>query len=169
MTWVIGYIYEGFLVWIIPSTYKSHGSVLWAYITDFSIVTLLTVSFHVHICLYSRYTFHVHMYLLCTPFGFIYALAGLRLITLDSHVQILEPGSWQLGCSWSERAADSPVVIRVQQKLRHRYSSSSQLFSCLALLLLVTISQLLLCISLHVLYFYIFWWYNIPVILYHSL
>jgi len=32
---------------------------------------------------------HVHMYLLCTPFGFINVLTGLRLTTLDSHIQIL--------------------------------------------------------------------------------
>ena len=37
---------------------------------------------------------HVHMYLLCTPFGFINVLTGLRLTTLDSHIQILETGPW---------------------------------------------------------------------------
>ena len=60
----------------------------------FPVITLLTVLFHVLICLYSRYTFLVHMYLLCTSFGFIYVLAGLRLTTLNSHVQILVPGPW---------------------------------------------------------------------------
>jgi len=37
----------------------------------FPVVTLLTVLLHIHTCLYSRYTFPVHMYLLCTPPGFI--------------------------------------------------------------------------------------------------
>ena len=49
------------------------------------------------------------------------------LTSLDSHVQILEPGSWWLGCSRSERAADPPVVVRAQSKLRRRRSSSSHL------------------------------------------
>ena len=31
----------------------------------------LTVSFHAHMCLYSRYTFPVHVCLICTPLGFI--------------------------------------------------------------------------------------------------
>jgi len=63
----------------------------------------------------------------------LYNMYSLGLLTtLDSHVQILESGPWWLGCSWSERAADPPVVIRVQQKLGHRCSPSSQLFSCLA-------------------------------------
>ena len=133
MTWGIGYIYEGFLVWIIPSTYLPHRSVMWAYKTDFPMVTLFTVSFHVHMCLYSQYTFSVHMYLLCTPPSFSICTRGLHLTTLDSHVQILEFGPWWSFCTWSECAADPPVVIRVQQKLGHRHSSSSQLFSCLAL------------------------------------
>ena len=121
-------------------------------------------------------TFTIHLsctqYLICTPLGFIICTRGLHLITLNSHVQILEPVSWWIGCSWLKCAADPPVVVRGQQKLGHRRSFSFQFLSCLALealLLLVSTSQLLLCISLHILYFYIFWWCNIPVILYHSL
>ena len=70
---------------------------MWAYITDFLIVTLLTVSFHVHMCLYSRYTFPVHMYLLCTPLGFTICTRRVASDNPDSHVQILEPGPWWLG------------------------------------------------------------------------
>ena len=63
----------------------------------------------------------------------LYVLAGLHLTTLDSHVQILEPGVWWLGCNWSECAADPPVVVRVQQKLRRRRRSSFQFLFCLTL------------------------------------
>ena len=64
----------------------------------------------------------------------LYHMYSLGLLTtLDSQVQILESGPWWLGCNWSECTADPPVVIGVQQKLEHRRSSSSQLFSCLAL------------------------------------
>jgi len=76
---------------------------------------------------------HVHVYLLCTPFGFIYVLAGLRLTTPDSHVQILEPGPWWPYCSWSECAANPFMVTGAQQKLGHRRNSSSQFLSCLVL------------------------------------
>ena len=48
-----------------------HRSVMWAYITSFSVVILLTVSFHVHMYLYSRYTFPVHVCLICMPLGLI--------------------------------------------------------------------------------------------------
>jgi len=37
----IWYIYEGFFIWIIPSTYQPYGSIIWAYITGFIIFTLL--------------------------------------------------------------------------------------------------------------------------------
>ena len=57
-------------------------------ITDFSVVTLLTVSFHVHMCLYSRYTFYVHICLICTPLGFIVCTRRLHLTILNFHVQI---------------------------------------------------------------------------------
>ena len=84
-------------------------------------------------CLYSRYTFPVHVCLICTPLDFTICTRGLHLTTLNSHVQILEPGLWWLSCNWSECAVDPPMVVRVQQKLRRRRSSSFQLFSCLAL------------------------------------
>jgi len=74
----------------------------------------------------------------------LYVLAGLHLTTLDFYVQILKPGSWWLGCSWSECAADPPMVDRAQSKLGRHRSSSFQFLSCLtlrSLLLLVSISQ----------------------------
>jgi len=40
--------------------------VMWACITGLPVVVLLTISFHAHICLYSRYTFPVHVCLICT-------------------------------------------------------------------------------------------------------
>jgi len=51
------YIYEGFLFWIIPSTYSSHGSVIWAYITDFATFTLLATLLSAHACMYSQHDF----------------------------------------------------------------------------------------------------------------
>ena len=115
---------------------------------------------------------HVRIYMLCTPSGFIICTRGLRLTTLDSHAQILETGPWWPCCSWSKCAADPSVMIRTQQKHRHHrsstLSSSPDLLSRL-LLLLVSTSHLLLCISLRIMYFCIFWWCNIPIILYHSL
>ena len=81
-----------------------------------------------------------HWYLTCYTYTCyarhltsLYVLAGLRLTTLNSHVQILETGPWRPCCNRSECAADPSVTIGVQQKLGHRCSSSSQLFSCLAL------------------------------------
>ena len=63
---------------------------------------------------------HVHFYLLCTPFGFIYVLAGLHLTALDSYVQILVPGPWWLTVAdqstqrilpwWSECSKSLDVV-----------------------------------------------------------
>jgi len=85
------------------------------------------------ICAYIHDT---HFMYTCTYYAchlaLLYVLAGLHLTTLDSHVQILEPGPWWLGCNWSECAADPLVVVRVQQKLGRRRRSSFQLFSCLA-------------------------------------
>ena len=64
----------------------------------------------------------------------LYYMCSLGLLTtLDSHVQILKSSPWWSCCSWSECAADPPVEIGVQQKLGHCHSSSSQLFSYLAL------------------------------------
>ena len=43
MMWDIKYIYEGFLVWLIPSTYLSHEAVNWACTTDFSCIWFYSV------------------------------------------------------------------------------------------------------------------------------
>jgi len=77
---------------------------------------------HAHMCLPEHANWPYHMYSL-----------GCILTTLDFHVQILESGPWWSCCSWPECAADPFVTIRTQQKLGHYRSSSSQLFSWLAL------------------------------------
>jgi len=63
---------------------------------------------------------------------------------------------------WSERSRNLDITVALSPSSSHDWLSGP-------LLLLVSISQFLLCISLHVLYFCIFWWCNILVILYHSL
>ena len=114
---------------------------------------------------------HVHVYLLCTQLASLYVLAGLRLTTLDSYVQILETGPWWPCCSCSECAADPSVMIGAQQKL----GLSPQLFLPVPLLFgsrdpsCCSWAPLSFCISLHMMYLCIFWWCNIHVILYHSL
>ena len=144
---------------------------MWAYITDFPVVMLLTVLFHVHICLYSRYTFPVHVCLICTSLGFIICTRGLHLTILNPHVQILKTRlSWSC-CNWLECVADPSGAIGVQQKLGHHRSSSSQLFSWLALEASLAARKHLsafVMLPLRIMYFcyFIFWWCNIPVILY---
>ena len=90
---------------------------MWACITDFPVVTLLTVSF-MFICAYIHNTPFLYTYAwYARHLALPYVLPGLHLTTLDFHVQILEPRSWWPYCSWSERAADPPVVVRAQQSL----------------------------------------------------
>ena len=113
---------------------------MWAYITDFLVVTLLTVLFHVLLWLYSRDTFHVHMHLLCTPFGFIYALAG---VANNPGFSCPDPGVWTL-VAWLELIRVRSGSSRGGQSCRH--SSSSQYLPYLApeaFLLLVSTSLLL--------------------------
>jgi len=43
VTWGIRHIDEGFLIWIIPSTYLSHEVVNWAYTTDFACILFYSV------------------------------------------------------------------------------------------------------------------------------
>ena len=157
MKWDVGYIYEGFLVW-------THRSVMWAYITDFPVVTLLTVSFHAHMCLYSRYAFPVHVCLICTPLGFIKCTHGLHPTTLNPHVQILESGSWWLCCSWSEwRSGSVDYQLPVRTLFIPVFPWSAR--KILILLLVSTFS------SFYIVYHALFasWWSYILDILYHAL
>ena len=205
-TWDMWYIDEGFLIWIIPLTYQSRESIIWACITSFvytciyrmfklsaaylyvpmlfilpsmhvfsfkfiDIHDLLSFLYVTCYCLYlhawTTSLDHVHVWLLCMPLALLYVLAGLRLTTLNSHVQILETGPWWPCCSWSECAADPSVTIEVQQKLE----SSPQLFLPVPLLFgsrdpsCCSWAPLSFCISLRLMYFCIFWWCTIPVIL----
>ena len=77
MTRDIRYIDEGFLIWIIPSTYRSYESLIWACITGFVIFTccllacssmpVLTIRFSmhvydsdssIHLCMFLHATWH---------------------------------------------------------------------------------------------------------------
>jgi len=61
-----------------------------------------------HLIMYTYIYYARHLTSLCV-------LAGLRLTTLDSHVQILESRPWRLYCSWSEwrsRSVDWQLPIR---------------------------------------------------------
>ena len=180
-TWEMWYIHEGFLIWIIPLTYQSRESIIWACTTSFVhtciyhmfsvfiaclCVPMLSILFSMHVFRFRFIDIHVftsfwiycrsfnfpyvtchylylhvwitsvdyvHVCLICTPLGFIVCTGGLYLTTLDSHVQILEPGPWWPFCSWSECGADHFVATRVQQKLGYRHRSSPKFLSCLAL------------------------------------
>jgi len=76
MTLGVWYIHEGFLVWIVPSTYQFHEPIIWACISSFVhtyIYCLFDVSSHVYMCLCSWHHFlcmffnsdlSIYMYLL---------------------------------------------------------------------------------------------------------
>jgi len=135
-------------------------------------VTLFIVIFHVLICLYSRYAFLVHMYLIWRHLALLYVLAGCiwqpcilmsRSWSLDhGDLSVADQSAQRILSWWSECSRSSDTAVALPPSFSPVWLSRS-------LLLLVSISQLLLCISLHVLCFYIFWWCNIPVILYYSL
>ena len=104
--------------------------------TWFTVIPLISLMLHVIACTGMPGPRHLIMYTYACyarHLALLYVLTGLHLTTLDSHVQILEPRPWWPYCSWSERAADPLVVVRVQQKLGNRRSSSFQLFFWLAL------------------------------------
>ena len=75
-TWGIWHIDEGFLVWIIPSTYQSHESIIWASTTSFvhtCIYRMLDISSHIYmylcslqhfLCMFFDSDLSIHMYLL---------------------------------------------------------------------------------------------------------
>ena len=179
VTWDMWYIDEGFLIWIISLTYLSRESIIWACTTSFvhtyiyrmfNLFTACTYALHTAFYAYFQFQIycrsfnfpyvicyylylhtwttsldHVHVCLLCTPFGFIYVLAGC----------IWQP--WILmSRSWSLDHGDLAVADQITQRILDWLSRP--------LLLLVSTSQLLLCISLRIMYFCIFWWCNIPVI-----
>jgi len=76
---------------------------------------------------------HVYVCLLCTPFGFIICT---HRVAFDNPIfSCLDSRVWTVVAllCWSECVADPSVMIRVQQKLGHRRSSSSLFFSWLAL------------------------------------
>ena len=173
MTWGIGYY-----IWEFPYLDYSFD-VLISRIGNMSLYNWFSCSYFTYYLISCSYVLIYTIHLSCTHVHDLHAtwlyhfvLAGLHLTTLNSHVQSLESGPWWPYYSWSECAADPSVAIGLQQKLGHRHSSSSRstpVWLSRPLLLLVSISQLLLCISLRVLYFCIFWWCIIPVILYYSL
>jgi len=146
----------------------SDSSIYMIYWRSFNFLILLVISCTCipgphHLIMYTCACYARHLTLL-------YVLTGLRLTTLNSHVQILETGPWWPCCIWSEYAADLFVTIGVQQKL----GSSPQLFllvlSCLVLETpLVAREHLSVFVYLFKRCTFVFWWCNIPVILYHSL
>jgi len=207
-TWDVWYIDEGFLIWIIPLTYLSRESIIWACTTSFihtciyRMFNLFTAcTYTLHTAFYVCFQFQIHRYIwfivvplippyvictcilgphhlimyMCTCYArhltLLYVLVGFRLTTLDSHIQILETRPWWPYCRWSECVVDPSVMIGVQQKL----GFSPQLFLPVSLLFssqdlsFCSWAPLSFCISLFMMYFYILWWCNISVILYHSL
>ena len=130
------------------------------------------ICYYLYLHIWTTSLNHVHMYLLCTPFSFIYILAGCiwqpwilmsRSWSLDhGDLAVADQSTQRILPWWSECRKSSDIAVVLPPSFSPVWLSRS-------LLLLVSISQLLLYISLHVLYFYIFCWCNIPVILYHSL
>ena len=114
-----------------------------------------------HLIMYTCASYARHLALL-------YVLAGLRLTTLNSHVQILETGPWWPCCSWSEYAAD-PCDDRSAAKawsiVAALSPSSSPVWFSRPLLLLVSTSQLLYISSYDALLY--FWWCNHVLILFY--
>jgi len=91
-TWGIWYIYEDFLIWIIPSTYQSHESIIWACTTSFvhiCIYRMLDVSSHAYVYICSRHHFlcmfsdsdlSIHLYLLSDLLWILWFLFMLLVI-----------------------------------------------------------------------------------------
>jgi len=131
VTWGICDIYKGFLVWIIPSTYQSNESKVWACTTSFvhTCIYWFTWCFRLCFCVpmlttqFSTYAFQfdlsIHMCLLvhATWPHFTYSL-GSFLTTLDLHVQISELRV----CGFSL------LLIRVAQRKRGLLVNRSELF-----------------------------------------
>jgi len=172
-TWDIWYIDEGFLVWIIPLTYLSRESIIWACTTSFvhtciyCMFNLFTAcTFTLRTAFYACFQFQIHRYIWFTVVPLIsltlfvitctcilrphhlitytcicharhlillYVLVGLRLTTLNSHVQILETRPWWPCCNWSSAQRILPWRSERSKSVDHRRSSSSQFLSCLVL------------------------------------
>ena len=93
MAWGIWYIDEGFLVWIIPSTYQSHESTIWACTTSFvhiCVYRMLNVLWDVFLYLSSRHRFlfmfsdsdlSIYIYL----FDFRFTIVTLIFIYVTGH------------------------------------------------------------------------------------
>ena len=91
-TWDMWYIDEGFLVWIIPLTYQSRESIIWAYITSF-IYTCIYRMFNVFIaclfvlkllipflCMLSDSDLSINMYLLHFEFTVVPLIFFILLV-----------------------------------------------------------------------------------------
>ena len=145
---------------------------MWACITGLPVVVLLTVSFmliydyiHDTLFLYTCAWYACHLALsyvladcIWQPWILIsrsWSMDYDGLTVADQSAQQILP--WRSECS---RSLDIVIALPL---------SSSPDWLPRPLLLLMSTSQLLLCISPCKSYFCIFWWCNIPVILYHSL
>ena len=104
--------------------------------TWFTVIPLIFLMLHVIAWTCMSGPHHLIMYM-CACYArhlaLLYVLAGLRLTTLDSHVQILETGLG--GLAVVEQSTQRILSWRSEcrRSLDHRRSSSSQFLSCLAL------------------------------------
>ena len=123
VTWDVRYIYEGFLIWIIFSTYKSHKFVIWAVQL---ILPHLLKSHYMLVCAYVHDTvfdtcflIQIYRYMcacLCTSLGLFYhSLGNFWLPSL--HVQILE-----LGLKWTHPPRTELIL---QSRLTGSFLSNS--------------------------------------------
>ena len=60
MTWDIWYIAEGFLIWIIPSTYLSHETIKWVCTTGFAVFAFIGFYFRFLVLLLLLYYIRLH-------------------------------------------------------------------------------------------------------------
>ena len=113
------YLCSSYCILYMFSVSDSSIYMIYCYSFNFPYVTCTCMPGPHHLIMYTCVSYARHLALL-------YVLAGLRLITLDSHVQILETGPWWPYYTRSECAAGPPVVVRALPKLgRHRSSSFS--------------------------------------------
>ena len=74
VTYGIWYIYESILIWIIPSTYQPHKSIIWAYITSF----VHTYIYRMFMCIYALYIiFHACFLIQIYWYTCIYSISDL--------------------------------------------------------------------------------------------
>ena len=109
-TWDMWYIDEGFLIWIIPLTYQSRESIIWACTTSFVhtyiyhmfnvfIVFMCTYALDTIFCMFSDSVLSIYMYLLDFRFTVVHLISFMLLVIActcmpESHHLIMYTCAW---------------------------------------------------------------------------